>query len=239
MNNSPRTGNAAKPISSSGRRPHRCAQRPTEGEDTATTICGTTIQAATNVVAHALERLVTTLAISGSMAAFANWKTATHPAKVNSGRWVKSVRKAGRSGSLFSHPAVGAHGVDLVRGDMSERNEGGNDQRSGDQEDRLLRPEISDCTHARGRETVPDRGEAGVAAEPFAAGGMTDESEADRRDRRTHQAAGRGVEDLRAENGRKDRPERDHQRAHADRDHCECGEPPFPPHGIDEAPPGI
>src|SRR5262249_50828679 len=88
MNNRPRMGNAAKPMSRIGRRPHRCVQRPTQGEKAATTICGAAIEAATNVVAHALERMVTMLAISGSIAAFASWKTVTHAANVKSGRLV-------------------------------------------------------------------------------------------------------------------------------------------------------
>jgi hypothetical protein len=47
---------------------------------------------------------------------------------------------------------------------------------------------------------------SGVAAEAFPTGGMTDEPEADRGDRRVHHAAAGGVQDLRPENGRKDRP---------------------------------
>jgi hypothetical protein len=97
-------GNAAKPMSRIGRRPHRCAQRPTEGEKAATTSCGTTIQAATNVVAHALERMVMMLAISGSMAAFASWKTVTHPANVKSGRLVKRVAMAAVSFCPCANP---------------------------------------------------------------------------------------------------------------------------------------
>jgi len=142
------------------------------------------------------------------------------------------------SGTPFRHPTVGAHGVDLVGRDVNEGNERGNDQRGGDQEHRLLRPEISDRTHACGRETISDRGEAGIAAESLPAGGMTDEPEADRGDNRAHQAAGRGVQDLRTQNGRKDRPERDHQRARADRDHRKRGEAPFVPNGIDDGPAG-
>ena len=52
------------------------------------------MQAATNVVAQVLERIVTMLAISGSMAAFASWKMPTHTAKVASERLVRSVRSA-------------------------------------------------------------------------------------------------------------------------------------------------
>jgi hypothetical protein len=101
---------------------------------------------------------------------------------------------------------VGANGIDLVRPDLSQRDQRGNDQGGGDQEYRLVRPEIPDRAHARCRETVADGGEAGVAAEAFRAGGMTDEAQADRGKRRAHHAAAGSVQDLRGENGRKDRP---------------------------------
>jgi hypothetical protein len=45
--------------------------RPTQGEKIATNTCGPTMQAAIRTVAHWLERVVKTLPISGSMAAFA------------------------------------------------------------------------------------------------------------------------------------------------------------------------
>src|SRR5439155_1352367 len=113
MNRTARTGKAANPISNTGRRPHRCAKRPTEGENTATTSCGTTMQAATSA----------------------------------------------------------------------------------------------------------DRSEARVAAEPFAAGGMTDEPKADGGKRGAHDGAPGGLQKLRAEHGWKDGPYCDDQRARADKDH--------------------
>ena len=58
--------------SSSGRRPQACALRPTEGEASATMACGTMMHAAISTGAHWLDRVVTTPAISGSMAAFAS-----------------------------------------------------------------------------------------------------------------------------------------------------------------------
>ena len=94
MNSRPRIGNAPNPISRIGRRPNRCAKRPTVGEIAATMSCGTTMQAATSVVAQVLERMVTMLAISGSMAAFASWKMPTQTAKVGSDRLVRSRRSA-------------------------------------------------------------------------------------------------------------------------------------------------
>ena len=66
-----RIGNAANPISSNGRRPQSSARVPTDGDSSATTSCGTTIQAAISTVAHWLERMVTTLPINGSMAPLA------------------------------------------------------------------------------------------------------------------------------------------------------------------------
>ena len=59
------------PSSSSGRLPQACALRPTDGEVNATMACGTMMQAAISTGAHWLDRVVTTPAISGSMAALA------------------------------------------------------------------------------------------------------------------------------------------------------------------------
>jgi hypothetical protein len=100
---------------------------------------------------------------------------------------------------------MGANGIDLVRPNLSECDQRGNDQGGGDQEYRLVRPEIPNRAHARCRETIANRGKAGVAAEAFSTGGMTDEPEADRGNRWVHHAAAGGVQELRPENGRKDR----------------------------------
>ena len=63
-------------MSRSGRRPHICARVPTHGDSAATSICGTTMQAAINTVAQwLLERMVSTLPINGSMAALARWNS--------------------------------------------------------------------------------------------------------------------------------------------------------------------
>ena len=60
--------------------------RPTEGEVSATIACGTMMQAAIRTGAHWAERVVTTPAISGSIAALASWNSSTLPAKISSGR---------------------------------------------------------------------------------------------------------------------------------------------------------
>src|SRR6185437_10967152 len=44
------------------------------------------MQAPTKAAAHSLERMVMTLAVSGSIAALARWNRATQPAKIMSGR---------------------------------------------------------------------------------------------------------------------------------------------------------
>jgi hypothetical protein len=51
-----------------------------------------------------LERMVTMLAIKGSIAAFASWKTVTHAANVKSGRLVKRVAKAAVSFRPCANP---------------------------------------------------------------------------------------------------------------------------------------
>ena len=85
-NNTPRIASAANARSSSGRLPRICAIRPTEGEVSATIACGTMMQAAIRTGAHWLDRIVTTPAISGSMAALASWNSSMAPAKISSVR---------------------------------------------------------------------------------------------------------------------------------------------------------
>ena len=59
--------------------------RPTDGDANATIACGTMMQAAISTGAHWLERVVTTPAINGSIAALANWNSKTPPAKISNG----------------------------------------------------------------------------------------------------------------------------------------------------------
>ena len=70
---------------------------PTHGDSSATTSCGTTMQAAISTVAHWLERMVTTLPINGSMAALARWNSNRQPAKISSGRLCISSPGLGRA----------------------------------------------------------------------------------------------------------------------------------------------
>src|SRR5262249_62286485 len=59
--------------SNSGRRPQVCTRKPIEGDNSATTICGTTIQAAITAGANVLDCRVIKLPSRGSIAALANW----------------------------------------------------------------------------------------------------------------------------------------------------------------------
>ena len=58
----------------------------------ATTTCGTTMQAAIRTVAHSLERIVTTLPISGSIEALARWNSKVQPARIRSGGLRRTAR---------------------------------------------------------------------------------------------------------------------------------------------------
>ena len=101
---------------------------------------------------------------------------------------------------------MGANRIDLVRRDVLKRDQRWNNKRGGDEKYCLIRPEIADRAHSRCRQTIADRSEARVAAEPFAAGGMTDEPKADGGKRGAHDGAPGGLQKLRAEHGRKDGP---------------------------------
>jgi hypothetical protein len=66
---SPRTGSAPQPSSIIRLRPTLAAARPTHGDSSATTICGTTMQAAMMRLAKSPARMVTAAPASGSIAA--------------------------------------------------------------------------------------------------------------------------------------------------------------------------
>ena len=209
-NSRPRIGSAAKPSSSSGRRPQSCARRPTHGESTATTSCGTTMQAAIRTVAHWLDRMVRTLPISGSIAALARWNSSMQPAKISSGRLRSSAASLvrGLSGATARHCAVGPLGIDLARRDERSASSAGHEQQRGDEEDRAGGKQIAARAHRGGRQAVADRGEARIAAEPLADRRMADEAEADRRDGRAEHAARQRVQDRRRQHHREDRQRR-------------------------------
>ena len=95
----PRKGSAAQPSSNTGRRPSDAALRPTQGEQSATTACGTTMQAAMIILAKVPVRIVTAAPSSGSIAAFDRWNSSTQTANASSRRSVNSRRSPGQSNS--------------------------------------------------------------------------------------------------------------------------------------------
>ena len=118
---------------------------------------------------------------------------------------------------------MGALRIDFVFGDAAQREQRRNQQQHRDDKHRARRKEITACAHRRGSKPIANRGKAGIAAEPFADGGMADETEADRGDRGSEHAACRRVQDRRAKHRREDRQRRISERADADRHHREAG----------------
>src|ERR1700723_3759003 len=82
-NTSARTGNAANPISSSGRRPHMFARRPVHGAIIATTTWGTMISAETMSEENASLLYANASPASGSIDALAIWNKNTQPANMS------------------------------------------------------------------------------------------------------------------------------------------------------------
>ena len=95
----PRNGSADQPSSSIGRRPSDAALRPTHGEQSATTACGTMMQAAIIKLAKLPVRMVTAAPSNGSIAAFDMWNSITQTANASSRRSVNNRRSPGQSNS--------------------------------------------------------------------------------------------------------------------------------------------
>ena len=231
-NSKPRIGSAAKPISNSGRRPQHCACRPTHGENTATTSCGTTMQAAIRTVAHWLDRIVNTLPISGSMAALARWNSITQPARISSGALAQEVEQLRarlvlrhrRRASPWAPSASTSCGAIWTQGQKCRY-----EQHGGHEENCAGGKKIAASPHRRGCEPVADRGEARVAAEPLADRRMSDQPKADRHDAGPKHATAQRVQ----HGGRQARRERSatpHRPAHcaADAANAQCRPPAAP-----------
>jgi hypothetical protein len=92
----PRSASAAKQATSSGRRPLRCAVRPTQGAIAATTPCGARMQIASTSVAVSGVRSVSIPAMMGSIAALASWNSTTAAAKIASARLRVTTASAAR-----------------------------------------------------------------------------------------------------------------------------------------------
>ena len=115
------------------------------------------MQAAISTGAHWLDRVVTTPAISGSIAALASCNSSTPPAKISSGRWRSrwNTLVASASGTSRATRAVGLRDVDLRPRMRDERQQCRDRQQEGDEEYRLARQ--------TGSRTRPSR----AAAEPL------------------------------------------------------------------------
>ena len=85
------------------------------------------MQTAIRTDAQRLERMVSTLPISGSMAAFANWNSMKLPEKISSGRRRAGLRRldSGRCGGFSGWPPWARSGsTSLVRIYASETSAG-------------------------------------------------------------------------------------------------------------------
>ena len=191
--------------------------------------CGTTMQAAIRIGAHWLERVVTTPAINGSIAALASCSSRMLPAKISNARLAHQVENAGGLDvvGLALDRAMRPRRIDLVLADLGQRQQSGYRQHEGDDEHRTAGQQISGRAHHRGGRSVAERGETGVAPEPLADRQRSDQTKADRGNRRTEHAARGGVQRRSRDHDRKDRPYRITERADADGRDRETRDQPF------------
>ena len=130
---------------------------PIHGDSAATTIWGTTIQAAIKIVARRAERIVTTWAINGSIARVGKMKEQEAAGK-DQQRPV-AHQDAGlerRIGALPRCCAMGTFGIDLRAGDLAQRQQSRHQQYDGDDEDGAGRDKITAGTHCRsGADPLP------------------------------------------------------------------------------------
>ena len=151
------------------------------------------MQAPIKLAAQSPQRLTSIPPMSGSIAALANWNSRMQPAKMSKRRSLRMVRRP----IIKSRGTRSALAHKIARANASERHQRGRDEGSGQEKYRLIGNEVSARAHQGGRRCVADRGEAGIATEPFAKRGMADETETDRDDCRPEHAACSGVHDPR------------------------------------------
>src|SRR5690349_1270082 len=109
-----------------------------------------------------------------------------HPDRRQRIAWMRSGRAA-----------VSPLRVDLASADEPERDQRGEAKCGGDEEDGLVRDQVTGSSHSDRSEACANGSETGVAAESLGHGGMADQSEADRSDRRPKNAARSRVQELR------------------------------------------
>ena len=159
--------------------------------------CGTTMQAAISTVAHSpLDRVVSTLPISGSIAALARWNS-EHAAGENEQRRLAQDGADRRRRVLGRVGGPGRHGRApdrLRRGRMRpSASSAGISSAAVTKNTAARREQISDRAHPGGGDAIADRGKARVAPEPLADRRVADEPEAHRHDAGTQHATCRRV----------------------------------------------
>ena len=109
--------------------------------------------------------------------------------------------------------------IDLARADHPERKECRHAERSGNEENRLVRNEITGRAHSGGSEPRAEGGEAGVTAKPLGYCRMSDKAKANGGNRWSQDAACSRVQQLGRQHHGKDRPRTDQERTCTDCQH--------------------
>ena len=194
------------------------------------------MQAAIKTVAHALDRVVRRLPISGRMAALARWNSSTHPAKINNGRLCSRTGTwdCAFSARCSAGTAMSPFGVDFARRYLAKRDQCRRQQHRGDDEHGARREEMTAGAHRGGGQPVADRCKARIAAQAFADRRVSDKAKADGGNGGPQHATGGRMQNRGGQHRRKDWKGRVGQRADADGDDCEAGNKPLGSGGVDD-----
>ncbi len=119
-------------------------------------------------------------------------------------------------GNLPHDGAVALSDVDLLLADARKRQQCRNREHEGHEKHCLARQQVTGRAHQRRRRAVAQRCKAGIAPKPLPDGERPDQTETDRRDRRTQHATRQRMQNGRRRHHRKDRPQRIGQRGAAD-----------------------
>ena len=235
-NRSPRIGSAAKPISNNGRRPQICARRPTHG-DSAATMSLRHDDAGRDDDRRPMRRAHGHRAADQRQHGGIGEMEQQQAAGEDQKRPIVHQRSRLNRGFVdfaVRRRAVRPLGIDFVVGDRAQRDQRGHQQQHGDDEHGARGKQITAGAHGGRRQAVADGCEARIASEPLADRRVTDEAEADRRDRRAEHATRQRVQDRSRQHHRKDRQHRIAQGADADRHDRNAGDEALGSGGIDQ-----
>lgn len=123
--------------------------------------------------------------------------------------------------------ATGTSKMNVTSADLTESEEGRYRKCRGSKKNHLVRKEVTEHTHEPSRSEPTDGRKALIAPESLRQRRMSNQSKADRGNRRSEKSTGRTLDHLGSEHQRKTRPEREDPRADEDHGNAECDHEPL------------